>query len=104
MPRCRSCLPDRVKEKPTVIITDNFMPNGDAQYLLHRLRSAPATENIPVFVISGRVLNEATEQILRREISGHPGAAKIFKKSFDTSELFGALQKFCSFDKNYAHG
>ena len=49
--------------------------------------------------LSGRVLDEANEQILRREISGHPGAAKVFKKSFDTNELFGALQKFCSFDK-----
>ena len=32
------------REHPSVIITDNFMPDGDAQYLLHRLRSAPAHE------------------------------------------------------------
>ena len=90
------------KARPSVIITDNFMPDGDAQYLLHRLRSTPATENIPVFVISGRPLDELTEQILRREISGRPGAAQIFTKSFDTTELFGALQKFCSFEKRSA--
>ena len=65
------------KEKPTVIITDNFMPDGDAQYLLYRLRSTPATENIPVFVISGRRLSEPTEQILKREICGRPGAAQF---------------------------
>ena len=46
------------KERPSVIICDNFMPNGDAQYLLHRLRGTSATENIPVFVISGRTLDE----------------------------------------------
>ena len=87
------------KARPSVIITDNFMPNGDAQYLLYRLRSTPATENIPVFVMSGRPLDEMTVQILKRDICGRPGAAQIFKKSFDTDELFGALQKFCSFEK-----
>jgi CheY-like chemotaxis protein len=90
------------KEKPCVIIADNYMPNGDAQYLLYRLRSAPATETIPVFVISGRPLGEMTQHILRREICGRPGAAQVFKKSFDTDELFGALQKFCGFDKDRA--
>jgi CheY-like chemotaxis protein len=85
--------------RPSVVITDNFMPNGDAQYLLYRLRSTSATANIPVFVISGQALDELTEKNLRREICGRPGAAQIFRKSFDTRELFGALQQFCSFDK-----
>jgi CheY-like chemotaxis protein len=92
------------KARPSVVITDNFMPDGDAQYLLCRLRSTPATENIPVFVISGQALDELTEQNLRREICGRPGAAHIFRKSFDTHELFGALQQFCGFDKNQAKG
>jgi hypothetical protein len=43
-----------------------------------------------------------TQHILRREICGRPGAAQVFKKSFDTDELFGALQKFCGFDKDRA--
>jgi CheY-like chemotaxis protein len=90
------------KEFPSVIITDNFMPNGDALYLLHRLRSNSDTENIPVFVISGKPLGEVTEQILRREIVGRPGAAQIFKKSFDTEALFGALKKFCAFETHSA--
>ena len=85
------------KERPSVIITDNFMPNGDAQYLLYRLCGTPATANIPVFVMSGKPLDELTEHTLRRDIFGHPGAAKIFKKSFDTDELFAALRKFCAF-------
>lgn len=86
------------KENPSVIITDNFMPDGDARYLLHRLRSTSATENIPVFVISGKPLDDVTEQTLRREIGGRPGALHIFKKSFDTEALFSALKKFCAFD------
>jgi len=57
------------KARPSVVITDNFMPDGDAQYLLCRLRSTPATENIPVIVISGRALGELTEQNLRRKFA-----------------------------------
>jgi CheY-like chemotaxis protein len=79
------------------------MPDGDAQYLLYRLRSTPATENIPVFVISGRRLSELTEQGLKRAICGRPGALRVFTKSFDTHELFEALQKYCGFAKHHAH-
>ena len=80
------------------------MPDGDARYLLHRLRSTTATAKIPVFVISGKPLDEITEQGLRREIGGHPGAAQIFKKSFDTDELFAALKKICAFETHHVPG
>jgi DNA-binding response OmpR family regulator len=92
------------REHPSVIIADNFMPDGDAQYLLHRLRGSKATEDIPVIVISGRPIDEITELTLRREISGHLGAARVFKKSFDTDELFTALKKFCAFETRLAPG
>jgi CheY-like chemotaxis protein len=87
------------RDEPAVIVTDYFMPNGDAQYLLTRLRTTAATENIPVIVLSGRKLNEVTEQNLRREICGHPGAVQILKKSQDTYFLFEALKKFCGFEQ-----
>jgi CheY-like chemotaxis protein len=89
------------KENPSVIITGNFIPNGDARYLLHRLRSTSATENIPVFVISGKPIDEVTEQTLRREIGGWSGAAQIFTKSFDTEALFSALKKFSAFETHH---
>jgi CheY-like chemotaxis protein len=88
------------RDKPSVIIADNFMPDGDAQYLLYRLRSTAETENIPVFVISGRDLSEPIQQSLKRAIGGRPGALRIFRKSFDTGELFEALQKYCGFTRN----
>jgi CheY-like chemotaxis protein len=88
------------RDKPSVIIADNFMPDGDAQYLLYRLRSTTETENIPVFVISGRDLSEPTQQSLKRAISGRPGALRIFRKSFDTGELFEALQTYCGFTRH----
>jgi CheY-like chemotaxis protein len=91
------------KARPSVIVTDNSMPNGDAQYLLFRLRRTAVTANIPVIVISGRFLDVPTQQVLKREICGHPGAVHIFKKSFDTSELFLALRNSVAL-KNFSRG
>jgi CheY-like chemotaxis protein len=86
------------RDEPAVIVTDYFMPNGDAQYLLTRLRTTAATQKIPLIVLSGRQLNEVTIQSLRREICGHPGAVQILRKSRDTHMLLEALQKFCGFE------
>jgi CheY-like chemotaxis protein len=88
------------RQAPSVIISDYFLPNGGIPYLLSRLRTTPETENIPVFVLTGRELGEITEQSLMREVCGKPGVVRIFRKSFDTKELFGALQKVCGFENN----
>lgn len=85
------------REQPTVIVADYRMPNGDAEYLLTRLRNTPETRSIPVVVQTGRQLNEVIRQRLRRPISGLPGATRILQKSFDSRELFEALQRLCGF-------
>jgi CheY-like chemotaxis protein len=87
------------RDEPNVIVTDYFMPNGNAQYLLTRLRTTTATAKIPVIVLTGRQLSEATAQTLRREIHGYPGATLVLRKSEDTRELFAAMEKFCGFEK-----
>jgi len=92
------------KETPSVILSDYFMPNGGIPYLLSRLRTTPETENVPVFVLTGRNLDQMTQQSLMQEICGKPGVARIFKKSFNTDELFGALQKLCGFEYNRVNG
>jgi CheY-like chemotaxis protein len=86
------------REEPAVIVTDYFMPNGDGLYLLTRLRTSQATAHVPVIVLSGRQLNEATVQDLKRTIHGRPGACHILTKSGDTSALFETLRKFCGFE------
>jgi CheY-like chemotaxis protein len=86
------------RNEPAVIVTDYFMPNGDAEYLLTRLRADAATAAIPVIVMSGRHLSEATDQRLRREISGHPGAAHVLRKSEGNAALFETLKQFCGFE------
>ena len=85
------------REEPTVIVADYCMPNGDAEYLLTRLRSVPETRSIPVIVQSGRRLNDSLKQRLRRDIGGQPGAVRILQKSFEARELFEALQRLCGF-------
>ncbi len=88
------------KEEPSVIITDYFMPNGDVYFLLGRLRTTVETANIPVFLWTGRQLSQTIENELVREVCGHPGVARVFRKAFDTDELFGALQRICAFGGN----
>jgi len=88
------------RAEPTVIVTDYCMPNGNAEYLLTKLRSVPETMNIPVIVQSGRRLNDAIKQRLRQPVSGRAGATRILQKSFDSRELFDALQRFCGFAGN----
>jgi CheY-like chemotaxis protein len=90
-------------DDPAVIVTDYFMPNGDAEYLLTRLRTTPATANIPVIVLSGRQLNSVTIQNLQRAICGRPGAAQILVKSQDTGALFETLKRFCGFEQGLSN-
>ncbi len=85
------------REEPTVIVSDYYMPNGDAEFLLTRLRNMPETRGIPVIVQTGRRLNDSIKQRLRQPICGQPGAARILQKSFDGRELFEALQRLCGF-------
>jgi len=41
------------REKPSVIVSDYFMPHANIDFLLWKLRSTPATEKIPVFAMTG---------------------------------------------------
>jgi CheY-like chemotaxis protein len=88
------------REKPSVILSDYLMSNGDALYLLCKLRNTPATADIPFFVMSGRHLDAVTEQSLQREICGKPGAVRVFEKPLDVDEIFAALRNFCAFESH----
>jgi CheY-like chemotaxis protein len=88
------------RREPTVIIADYWMPHGDAEYLLTRLRGAAETSTIPVVVQSGRPLSYAIKQRLRKDIFGHPGATRVLQKSADVGELFDVLQRLCGFSSD----
>ncbi|MGY3452146.1 response regulator [Bradyrhizobium sp. USDA 4353] len=85
------------REHPSVIVTDFCMPNGDANYLLTKLRNASETRDIPVIVQSGRHLSRSIKRKLQEEIGGRPGAARVLHKSSDGAELLDALQRYCGF-------
>jgi CheY-like chemotaxis protein len=76
------------RELPTVIVADYRMPNGNADYLLSRLRSSPQTKGIPVIVQTGRRLNDKIKQRLRQPVYGQPGADRILRRSTPTTLRF----------------
>ncbi len=88
------------REQPTVIVADFCMPNGDAEYLMTKLRMVPETSDIPVIVQTGRRLSDVVKHRLQQQIDGKPGVARILQKSFDGQELFEALRRFCGFAGN----
>ncbi len=85
-----------LRDKPSVIVSDYFMPNGDAQYLLSKLRSMPETAAIPVLVMTGQMLDQQAEQDIKRDVCGRPGAVQVFEKAFDTHELITAIRRYCA--------
>lgn len=87
------------QSRPSAIVSDYFMPDGDGLWLLQKLRSTPTTKKIPFLVLSGRKLDGIANMALTQDICGQPGAAKVLEKSFDTSELVSALSKYCGFRK-----
>jgi CheY-like chemotaxis protein len=85
------------RERPSLIISDCYMDNGDALYLLSRLRQTPATETVPVFIITARPRDQV-EMLLNNVLPGvHSAQVQVFEKSFHADDLFAALQKFCAF-------
>jgi CheY-like chemotaxis protein len=89
------------REQPSVIVSDYYMPEGDAEYLLSRLRSTPETVAIPVIVQSGRPLASPIKQRLQQPVCGRPGVTRILRKSSDTRALYDALQRLCGFPVNW---
>ncbi len=87
------------RHQPTVIVADYWLPNGNAEYLLSRLRNTAETRSIPVIVQADRRLDGVTRQRLYGPISGLPGATRIVQKSSDAEELFEALQRLCGFPR-----
>jgi CheY-like chemotaxis protein len=85
-----------VREKPTVIISDYFMPGANIDFLLWRLRSTPATENIPVFATTGFELDAPIQSGLLNNPSGRRWVEQIFRKPLNIDELFLAIQKHCT--------
>jgi DNA-binding response OmpR family regulator len=68
------------------IILDQEMPDGNGEYILRRLKESPATEGIPVIVLTG-----TKDQALARRMY-NLGAARFLTKPVDWEELWAELQ------------
>jgi CheY-like chemotaxis protein len=83
------------REAPVAVVC-NDLPHEDVVHLLKRLRTTPATRNIPFIVLSGAQLHPADEESLKREIGGAQGVNRILSQG-STGELLETLQAFCGF-------
>jgi CheY-like chemotaxis protein len=88
------------REKPSVIVSDYFMPHANIDFLLWKLRSTPATEKIPVFAMTGYDLDAVTKERLTNHPFGRRWVDRVFKKPLDVDELFLAIQKHCPLQYN----
>jgi len=86
------------REKPSVILSDYFMPLADINFLLWRLRSTPALARIPVLAMSGKALDKTTADNLVKGDFARRGVERIFQKPLDIDELFSEIKKYCALD------
>jgi CheY-like chemotaxis protein len=87
-----------VREKPSVILSDYFMPVANINFLLWRLRSTPSIEKIPVFAMTSRKLDAPIEERLMQGHLGQRGVDRIFHKPLRIDQLFSALKEHCVLD------
>ncbi|MGB8929694.1 MAG: diguanylate cyclase [Anaeromyxobacteraceae bacterium] len=74
-------------DKPDLIVMDQFMPRLDGLGALERLRADPATEDIPVILVSAR----ADESVRVRALD--LGAVDFLAKPFSEQELRARLDR-----------
>ena len=75
---------------PDVIITDSIMPGMDGFSLLHALRTDPATEAVPVIMLTSGDPHDPDH------IARHPQPDAFVKKSADLGPLLAALREALS--------
>jgi len=68
------------RRRPDAVVLDLMMPGGDGERLLTELRGAPATERIPVVVVSGKPQ-------VGEEVIGLVGRENFLTKPFDPQTL-----------------
>jgi DNA-binding response OmpR family regulator len=79
-----------LKEKPAIILLDEYMPRMSGQALLSKLKETSATAHIPVIVIAGSGITDEFEWHGR-------GAFALLAKPFQFHELLEIVQRGLSF-------
>lgn len=71
--------------EPDLIILDIMLPDGDGRDILKQLRTTPATEHIPVLLISARYTSENIQH-------GEYKPNGFLAKPFDIDELLDRIE------------
>jgi len=87
-----------MKELPQVIVTDYRMPEGSGEYLIGRLRAAPALNGIPVIVLTGASGGHKRDYALERRFLGEYGVSAFLSKPLKFEEMLDALARHIDFD------
>jgi DNA-binding response OmpR family regulator len=85
------------KFKPDIIITDYQMPRMDGLELIDRIRSNPATADIPIIMLTAKGFEISHETTSRRF-----GVIAVLPKPFSPRELFHRVEEIL--DQNIKAG
>lgn len=83
----KEALATAVSAQPRLIVLDIMMPGLDGLGALRQLKENPATQNIPVIILS------AKGQALTKVEAEQAGAALFLPKPFSPNQLLGEAQK-----------
>lgn len=78
--------------RPAAILLDYHMPDGNGEYILRRLKESPATDTVPVIVVTGR----ADAPLKRRMLAG--GASEFLAKPVTWKQIADAIRQYTDLD------
>lgn len=82
----RTALDAVVRRRPDLIILDVMLPNRSGYDILSDLRTADATRDIPVLILTAR------GQQKDRELAERIGASRFMTKPFSNAEVLAAVR------------
>lgn len=78
--------------RPAAILLDYHMPDGNGEYILRRLKESPATDSVPVIVVTG----DSNGSLKRRMLTG--GASEFLQKPVTWEQLSRTLKQYTDLD------
>jgi DNA-binding response OmpR family regulator len=76
-----------LKEKPDLIILDNWLPNGTGLNLIGKLKKTPKTSQIPIVLITAQAGTTV------RDLALEQGAVDFIAKPFDAGDMLKKIKK-----------
>lgn len=84
------------RHEPSLIMAKHSMRNGNAYYLLHKLRSTPKNKTVPV-IIYGNGIDETEIAKYNQFETGHRRLLTFLPAPVEIDGIFVEIQKTCAF-------